>query len=105
MLLLLALVASGATQEPAAATQDPPVFRAGTNLVVQTVRVTDGDGTPIEGLTARDFIVTEDGELQDIAFVEYQRLRGSASIGAELVRARRDAGATDVSPPTQSGTT
>ena len=32
------------------------------------------DGTPVEGLTADDFVVTEDNEPQDIAFVEYQRL-------------------------------
>ena len=30
----------------------------------------------IEGLTAKDFIVTEDGQPQDIAFVEFQRLLG-----------------------------
>ena len=47
---------------------------AGTRLIVQTVTVKDKDGKPIEGLTAKDLRVTEDGEPQAIAFVEYQRL-------------------------------
>ena len=51
-----------------------PTFRATTRLIVTTVVVKDRDGKPIEGLTAQDFIVTEDTEPQDIAFVEYQRL-------------------------------
>ena len=51
-------------------------FRATTRLIVQTVFVKDKDGKPIEGLTAKDFVVTEDGQPQDIAFVEYQRLQG-----------------------------
>src|SRR6266540_3816089 len=51
-----------------------PTFRASTKLVLTTVTVKHPDGTPVEGLTARDFIVTEEGEPQDIAFVDYQRL-------------------------------
>jgi VWFA-related protein len=56
------------------AVQQQPTFRSGTRLIVQTVSVKDRDGNPIEGLTARDFIVTEDGEPQTISFVEFQRL-------------------------------
>ena len=56
----------------------PPTFRSGTRLIVQTVSVKDKDGKPIEGLTARDFTVTEDGEPQTISFVEFQRLPGAA---------------------------
>jgi VWFA-related protein len=51
-----------------------PTFRASTKLIVTTVVVRNPDGTPVEGLTADDFVVTEDNEPQDIAFVEYQRL-------------------------------
>ena len=44
---------------------------------MQTVSVKDKDGKPIEGLTARDFVVTEDGEPQTVSFVEYQRLENT----------------------------
>jgi VWFA-related protein len=64
--------AQGQVQVP----DQPVVFRAGTRLVVQTVSVKDAAGRPIEGLTARDFVITEDGEPQDVAFVVYQRLAG-----------------------------
>src|SRR5215831_4208385 len=61
---------------PGAAQQ--PTFRTGTKLIVQTVSVKDKDGKPIEGLTARDFVVTEDGEPQTVSFVEYQRLENTS---------------------------
>jgi VWFA-related protein len=41
--------------------------------------VKDKDGKVIEGLTAKDFSVTEDGQPQDIAFVEFQRMQGGAT--------------------------
>ncbi len=56
------------------AQQGPPVFRSGARLIVQTVSVKDKDGRAIEGLSANDFLVTEDGVPQTISFVEYQRL-------------------------------
>ena len=58
----------------AQAQQAPPVFRSGARLIVQTVSVKDKDGRVIEGLTANDFVVTEDGEPQTVSFVEFQRL-------------------------------
>ena len=71
-----------------------PVFRTGTRLIVQTVTVKDKDGKPIEGLTAKDFIVTEDGEPQDIAFVEFQRLhRGRRQPPTRRAGGRRAAAA------------
>jgi VWFA-related protein len=45
-----------------------------TQLVMQTVSVTDKDGRPIEGLTADDFIVTEDNVPQTISVFEFQKL-------------------------------
>ncbi|MCX6626629.1 MAG: VWA domain-containing protein, partial [Candidatus Solibacter sp.] len=54
--------------------QDTPIFRAETRLVVQQVTVKDKSGKPIEGLTAKDFAVTENGIPQTVAFLEFQRL-------------------------------
>ncbi len=51
-----------------------PTFRTATHLRVQTVSVKDRQGRPLAGLTAKDFVVTEDGQPQAIAFVEYQPL-------------------------------
>jgi VWFA-related protein len=68
-LIATALAPTGAAQQP-----PQPVFRANTRLIVTTVSVKDRDGRPIEGLTPQDFIVTEDNEPQDIAFIQYQRL-------------------------------
>lgn len=58
--------------------QQQPVFRSSTRLIVQTVSVKDRNGNPIEGLTAADFLVTEDDQPQEIAFVEFQRLDDQA---------------------------
>jgi VWFA-related protein len=55
-----------------------PIFRAETRLIVETVTVKDKEGRAVEGLTAKDFAITEDGEPQQIAFVEFQRLSASA---------------------------
>src|SRR5262245_49721717 len=65
---------------PLAAQQ--PTFRSTTRLIVQTVTVKDKDGRPVEGLTAKDFVVTEDGEPQTISFVDFQRLDTGPITGA-----------------------
>ena len=49
-------------------------FTTSTQLVVETVTVTDKKGAPIEGLTAKDFTLTEDGVPQPIRVFEYQRV-------------------------------
>jgi len=54
--------------------QQPPTFKTGTRLIVQAVTVKDKSGRAIEGLSAQDFVVVEDGEPQTISFVEFQRL-------------------------------
>jgi VWFA-related protein len=43
-------------------------------LVVETVVARDKQGKPIEGLTAKDFTVTEDGVAQTIRYCEYETL-------------------------------
>jgi VWFA-related protein len=60
-------------QQPAAPT-DQPEFRSDTRLVIQQVTVKDKSGKPIQGLTAKDFSIVEDGVPQTIAFLEFQKL-------------------------------
>ena len=85
---LLLLVARGGAQAPAPAApppqgqQPPQVFRGSTRLVVQNVYVKDRDGRPIEGLTEKDFVVFEDNQRQDIAFVEFQRIDNEPVVDA-----------------------
>jgi VWFA-related protein len=43
-------------------------------LVVETVVVKDKQGNPVHGLTAKDFVLTEDGVPQTINFCEHQDL-------------------------------
>jgi VWFA-related protein len=52
----------------------PATFQSSTQLVVETVTVKDKNGNPVEGLTAKDFTVTEDGAPQTIRFFEFQKL-------------------------------
>jgi VWFA-related protein len=49
-------------------------FEVTTQLVVVNVAVRDKNGKPLEGLTASDFRITEDGKPQQIRIFEYQRL-------------------------------
>jgi VWFA-related protein len=77
------LCALGAT--PQQVGQNAPItskqqltIRTSTQLVVETVVVTDKDGRPIEGLTAKDFTITEDGVPQEVSFFEFQKLPDAA---------------------------
>jgi hypothetical protein len=76
-IVLIAVIAALAVRTTAGrADQQPPqsTFRATVRLIVQPVSVKDKQGQPVLGLTAKDFVVTEDGQPQEIAFVEYQAL-------------------------------
>jgi VWFA-related protein len=81
-LFVVPMRAQQQAQTPPAGT---PTFRSTTRLIVQTVNVKDKDGKPIEGLTAKDFVVTEDGEPQTVSFVEFQRLPPPRSTGSVTV--------------------
>jgi VWFA-related protein len=50
-----------------------PAFRSETRLIGEAVTVKDKEGRAIEGLTAKDFAITENGVPQEIGFVEFQR--------------------------------
>src|SRR5512143_794638 len=65
--LLHAVPLAGAfAAAPVAVAQPVPVFSAETSLVNVAVTVEDGHGRPIDGLTARDFVLSEDGRRQKI---------------------------------------
>ena len=49
-------------------------------LVIETVVVKDKQGNPIRGLSAKDFVVTEDGAPQSIRFCEHQDLAVNATL-------------------------
>src|SRR5438045_2008245 len=55
---------------------DAAKFTSSTQLVVEMVTVKDKAGNIVEGLTAKDFTVTEDGKPQTISFCEFQKLEG-----------------------------
>jgi TonB family protein len=52
-------------------------FSAHTGLVIEDAIVIDQTGKSIEGLSAKDFVVTEDGVPQTIEIVEFQKLAGT----------------------------
>lgn len=65
--------------------QDDPKFTSNSQLVIEIVSVKDKSGKPIEGLTAKDFVLTEDGKPQTITICEYQQLKeGAAPIAAPV---------------------
>ena len=94
-----------AQAQPPAAPQRPdgPVatFSSSTRLVVNSVTVTDRDGKPIEGLTAKDFVVTEGGVPQEIAFVEYQEVERDATDPAPVPVPARKAATASVTSLTE----
>ncbi len=68
VLFIAATLIAGARQNGTA------TFTTSAQLVVETVAVTDKNGTPVENLTAKDFTVTENGIPQAIRFFEHQNL-------------------------------
>ena len=66
LLLSAVSLAAGLAAASPAAEQQVAVFSAETALVKVAVTVEDARGQPVEGLTARDFVVTEDGRRQKL---------------------------------------
>lgn len=70
-------------------------------LVVEAVNVKDKQGKSLNGLTAKDFTVTEDGVPQQISFCEYQKLPSSPSIAPkapENITVYNRLGVTQIAP-------
>src|SRR5215469_6851297 len=84
-------------------------FSTGTRLVVETVAVTDKKGTPIEGLPAKDFTVTENGAPQTIRVFDYQKLPDTpiapaARTEPEHIHIYDKLGRTQISPEARGNT-
>ena len=89
--LLCFLLAASAQQAPPPrrhAQDGIATFTSTAQLVVEIVTVKDKNGKPIEGLTAKDFTVTEDGVPQTIKFFEFQKLTEAAGAPRRALAAR-----------------
>jgi VWFA-related protein len=74
----------------------PQPIKITTQLIVEEVTVKDKDGKPVEGLTANDFTLTEDGVPQTISFAEFQRIE---SAPAPAASAPQEPSAAVTAPP------
>lgn len=74
LLWTVAVAAQQTGQNAPPGSNTPAQIKVSTQLVVESVVVKDKSGNPIEGLTAKDFIVTEDGIPQVVEFCEHQKL-------------------------------
>jgi VWFA-related protein len=83
-LLLWTLAAAAQQAGQSASPEDKGMItiRVNTQLVVETVVVSDKKGARVEGLTAKDFTITENGEPQTIRFCEHQELAETPSTPA-----------------------
>ena len=86
--------------------QNDVLFKSSTQLVIETVVVKDKSGKPIEGLTAKDFNITEDGVAQTIKSFEFQKVVEQREPIVEPPRAQPFARLTQTQiSPEQPGTT
>ncbi|HUB51981.1 MAG TPA: VWA domain-containing protein [Terracidiphilus sp.] len=67
-----------------------PVISVESRLVVEAVTVKDKQGHFIAGLTAKDFVVTEDGVPQQVRYCEHQDLTSDAKVLPATTRATED---------------
>src|SRR5512134_1272758 len=82
-LLPVLSLAGGLAAAPAAA-QPVAVFSAETSLVNVAVTVEDARGRPVDGLTARDFVLTEDGRKQRIEMCARMGEGGGSSTSLDV---------------------
>ncbi|MDE1154446.1 MAG: VWA domain-containing protein [Acidobacteriaceae bacterium] len=84
--LLLLLPSSLWAQQPAPPPAPPPApsLRVGTDLVLVDVTVRGKDGKPLHGLTAQDFLLTEDKKQQPLQHVEEHTAASGEPMGPKL---------------------
>jgi VWFA-related protein len=75
--LLLFIPAAYAQVQSRQSIQQPFTVKVDAQLVVEDVVVKNKDGKIMEGLSAQDFTVIEDGVLQTISVFQFQRLEGT----------------------------
>jgi VWFA-related protein len=95
-------VGMSSTGNPIAQDQQGVTLQIGSQLVIETVTVTDKKGRAVAGLNANDFTVTEDGARQTIKVFDYQNL-ASANAQApqqepESLRIFNELGKTRIAP-------
>jgi VWFA-related protein len=72
--LFVAVALIALTQRPPHAQQPSAAFTSGVDVVRIDVSVVKGNGMPVPGLTARDFIVTDNGARQEVQSVAVDEL-------------------------------
>ena len=78
LLSLFAALAQQVGQNVPPGGKQQATFQTSSQLVIETVVVKDKSGKSVEGLTAKDFTVLENGEPQSIRFFEFQKLEAAA---------------------------
>ncbi len=73
-ILLAWVMTAPAQQNPPAVPKTSVKFESNVQLVVVDVTVKDKNGKPVEGLTDKDFTITEDGKPQAIKVFKFQKL-------------------------------
>ena len=84
-------------------------FKANSQLVIENIVTRDKNGNFIDGLTAKDFALSEDGVPQTIRFCEHQKLSSATLLpitptDEEEITVYRNLARTQITPEQSSGT-
>lgn len=95
LVALLLLASAGAHAQQVGQNQTPGevqgyTIKVQSNLVVEAVEVKDAQGHFLHGLTAKDFVLTEDGAAQTIRYCEHQNLSESSKPLPAMTSAEED---------------